>query len=277
MEFQLGDARIHFEVMGTGRPIVMLHGWPYDHTQMKYDMEPIFTRRPNWQRIYIDLPGMGRTEGLPWVSSSDDILALLEQIIRNVISNNRFLVAGMSYGGYLARGLVYKLGSKIDGVLLNVPSAEYPPKPANLPIRSVVVRNANIISRARSEQLALFTQDDAVVSENASALEYARMLAAIRPANGTFLARLRPNRPFSFDVDTPLMPFNAPSLIILGRQDHLVGYARQLSFVDNYRRATVVVMDGAGHYAWGERPILCESLTADWLSRVEEYAEAEGQ
>lgn len=31
MECKLEDNTIHYEMIGEGRPLVMLHGWPADH------------------------------------------------------------------------------------------------------------------------------------------------------------------------------------------------------------------------------------------------------
>ncbi|MEA0562741.1 alpha/beta fold hydrolase [Lysinibacillus irui] len=61
---QIKKANIYYEVIGTGTPIIMLHGFSPDHRLMKGCMEPIFDGREGWKRIYLDLPGMGRTTEL---------------------------------------------------------------------------------------------------------------------------------------------------------------------------------------------------------------------
>lgn len=237
---------------------------------MVFEMERHFTQRAGWQRIYLDLPGMGKTPSADWISSSDDVLNVLEQFIDRLVPNQRFLVAGLSYGGYLARGLVYRRGAEIDGVLLSVPSTGYPAE--DLPPRNRVVRNEKVVAQAHIENIVWF--EDEVVSENEGVLKYAGIINAMPPGDEAFLRRLRRNRVFSFDVDAPPRPLEAPSLFILGRQDHLVGYRRQWQLLENYPRATFAVLDGAGHLAWGEKTTLCEALVSDWLDRVEEWKEA---
>ena len=270
LECKLDGITLYYEIAGEGTPLLMLHGWSYDHTHMIFEMERHFASRPGWQRIYLDLPGMGKTPGIDWISSSDDVLSVLEQFIDRLVPNQRFIVVGLSYGGYLARGLVYRRGAEIDGVLLSVPSTGYPAK--ELPLRSKVVRDVKIVDQARIENIAWF-EDDAV-SENVGALDYARIINAIPPSDESFLNRLRKNRIFSFDVDAPPRPFEAPSLFIMGRQDHAVGYRRQWLLLENYPRATFAVLDGAGHLVWGEKTVLCEALVNDWLDRVEAWMKA---
>ena len=130
----------------------------------------------------------------------------------------------------------------------------------------------NIVAQAHAENIAWF--EDEVVSENSGVLDYARIINAMPPGDEVFLRRLRRNRVFSFDVDSPPRPLEAPSLFILGHQDHAVGYRRQWRLLENYPRATFAVLDGAGHLVWGEKTALCETLVNDWLDRVEVWTKA---
>ena len=51
---QVTNATIYYEEIGVGQPIIMLHGFTPDHRLMKGCMEPIFTQREGWKRIYLD-------------------------------------------------------------------------------------------------------------------------------------------------------------------------------------------------------------------------------
>jgi hypothetical protein len=49
-----------------------------------------------------------------------------------------------------------------------------------------------------------------------------------------------------------------------------VGYERQLQLLPEFPRATVAVVDMAGHYLGRvERPKVFNALVCDWLERVE--------
>src|SRR5437016_12355859 len=81
MKCDLGDFAIFYETYGTGRPIVMLPGRPSDHRIMLRFMEPLFTQRDGWLRLYPDLPGTGRTPGVGRLARHeqmvDAVLALI--------------------------------------------------------------------------------------------------------------------------------------------------------------------------------------------------------
>ena len=72
-------------------------------------------------------------------------------------------------------------------------------------------------------------------------------------------------------MDNLSEPFLGPSLIITGRQDAIAGYRDVWNILENYPRATYVVLDRAGH-ALEEKEDLVRVLINEWLDRVEEYA-----
>jgi len=117
MECQVRDITMYYEEVGAGRPLLLLHGWPLDHRHIANDMEPLFADRIRWRRLCPDLPGMGRTRAADWITCQDQMLDLVIDFIDTVAPGERFVVAGTSYGAYLARGLVHHRGAQIDGLL----------------------------------------------------------------------------------------------------------------------------------------------------------------
>ena len=65
-------------------------------------------------------------------------------------------------------------------------------------------------------------------------------------------------------------PDHGPTLFVLGRQDSVVGYRGAFALMDGYPRATVAVLDRAGHGLPWEQPELFAALGSDWLDRVEQ-------
>ncbi len=267
MECELGRITFNYETVGEGRPILMLHGWPLDHTQMVFEMERHFVAHRGWRRIYVDLPGMGRTPGPEWVTCEDQVLELLEEFIDSVVAGERFAVAGSSYGAYLALGLVHRRAGRIEGVLMSVPGLL---QDENLPACVKIHEDRDIMDAARSEAMGWL--EAMAVSQNVSLLEYARVVQAMAPADERFLERLFTGRKFSFDAGTLPEPFPAPALILTGRQDSACGYSGAWKLLEQFPRATFAVLDGAGHMMWGEQPAVCSVLVSEWLDRVERWS-----
>ncbi|MBN1982205.1 MAG: alpha/beta hydrolase [Chitinivibrionales bacterium] len=76
MIYEHPRAQIYYEVIGSGVPIVNIHGFYTDHRIMKGFMEPLFADQERFQRIYFDLPHMGKTKADKEIDSTDSIFRL---------------------------------------------------------------------------------------------------------------------------------------------------------------------------------------------------------
>ena len=77
----------------------------------------------------------------------------------------------------------------------------------------------------------------------------------------------------SFDVDELPAPFRKPALFVLGRQDAVTGFRGVLKLLEAYPRATVALLDRAGHGLPWEQEELFRAIVGEWLSRVEEFVD----
>ena len=269
MECELDNIKIYYEVYGDGYPVLNLHGWPVDHRIMKGCMELIFETRPNYKRIYFDLPGMGKTKGEDWIKGTDDYLKIIIEFIEKIIPNEHFIIVGESYGGYLARGLIKKMQNLIDGVLFLVPVIIPYGEQRDLPEPIILIKDKNIVSKLSSFEKEIFEDVATVINQKVWERGKEEGLSGIKIANIEFLEKVKENYAFSFDVELLNDKFTKPTLFLLGRQDSSVGYRDAWKIIENYPRATFVVLDTAGHILQIEQEELFNTLANDWLNRVE--------
>jgi len=276
MECKLPDITVHYEEYGEGMPILMLHGYTPDHRLMTGCMEPIMSERRGWRRIYLDLPGMGKTRGEQWITSSDQMLDVVLQFIDQVLPGQRFLVAGESYGGYLAQGIVYWRPEMVDGLFLlcSVVIARHADR--EVPPPTVLVENPALMASLSTADAEEFGSMAVVQDETGWQRFRNEIMPGLAAADQPFLAKVREQFEFSFDVITPAMTFEAPTLILAGRQDASVGYRDAWRILEQYPRATFAVLDRAGHNLQIEQATLFSVLMSEWLDRVEEYIRLRG-
>jgi pimeloyl-ACP methyl ester carboxylesterase len=233
--------------------------------------EPIFAKRQGWERIYPDLPGMGKTEGPEWLVSQDQVLDVLVEFIGRVIPSERFTVAGLSYGGLLAQGLVHRHADRMDGLLLLAPSMG-PEETRDLPSHYVLHREPINFEEVAEENVTGFKNMAVVQTQEHFEAWKRDIIPGVKAADDEFLGRLRKNYAFSFDIAALSEPFTKPALFLHGRQDNVCGYRDAWKVLESYPRATYAVLDRAGHSLQMEQPVLFEGLTGEWLDRVEEAA-----
>jgi len=275
MDCKLKDITVHYELLGEGRPIIMLHGWSLDHRYMVSDMEPLFRQRDGWKRIYLDLPGHGRTPGKDWITNQDKILDVVLDFIDNIISGQRFVVVGSSAGAYLARGVVHHRSASIDGLLLTVPLIVADDAKRHVPSPVTLVADSALVSELEPDGTEWLFQIPVIQSRKVFDYIRANFLSASKTGDQAFQAKIREhpeNYAFSFDVDALPKPCPAPTLIVTGRQDSVAGYRDAWEILENYPRGTFVVLDRSGHFLDIEQEDLFHALVGEWLDRVEEYA-----
>ena len=271
MECNLDRIIVHYEMEGEGKPILMLHGWPLDYRCLFGCMEPIFQSRSGWKRIYLDLPGMGRTPGVDWITSHDQMLDVVLDFVDQVISGESFAVAGLSYGGYLAQGIVYRRPQQLAGVALIATSVHTTQR--TLPGKITLVQDDELMGRMTPDEAQGFGYVAVVQNQRIYDRWFDELELGYRLRDDQFLNQIADDL-FSFDLAALSRPFEKPALMIAGRQDHCVGYRDQWDILENYSRATFVVLDRAGHMLYIEQESLFNALVNEWLDRIEESAAA---
>ncbi|MCT4631445.1 MAG: alpha/beta hydrolase [Firmicutes bacterium] len=268
MYIDINDVRVHYEIEGNGIPLLCIHGYYADHRLMKGMMEAIIGHM-NIKRIYLDLPGMGLTENYSSIKSADDFVSLICDFVDEIIPEERFLIAGFSYGGYLSRAVHKKKRELVDGIVLVCPAIYSDRKMRELPKQEILLLDENIDDH--------FTELEKVAFNKVSVIQdvkvYERYKKEILVSNGLcdfkFLVRmLKNNYSVSFDVDHIESLYEMPALIICGRQDSVVGYKDAFGILSNYKHIDYHVIDGAGHNVHFEREELFNSIVLEWFERV---------
>jgi pimeloyl-ACP methyl ester carboxylesterase len=280
MEYSIKDVTISYEIIGSGRPVFMIHGWGPDHRLMKGCMEPVFQPlKQSWKRIYFDLPGMGRTKGKPWITGSDQMLEVMLAFIDGIIPGERFILAGESYGGYLARGLLKKRPAMIDGMLLICPAtAPWVVTPegidkGDVPPLRVLERDPTLLQSLSEADRKQFESINVLQNARVWVRFRDEILPGLQMMDADFLENsLGKNVPFGFAVDQLDQPYDKPVLMLMGRQDCSVGYRDIWRVIENYPRASFVILDKAGHNLQIEQDVLFTGLVTEWLNRVSEGA-----
>lgn len=257
-----GGASLHFDAMGHGPTVLILHGAYSTRDETRAAFEPVLERLDTCRRIYLDLPAMGDSPAHDTVRTSQAVVDLLEEFIDHEIGGAPLRLIGHSYGGHLARGLAARRTPQVAGLCLVSPLV--PTAMTGDPHR--------VVERAGdpSEWLDADLIDDFVgyfVIHTPQTAE--RFRAAVAPAIGRFDADrvAEMMSAWRLDPDPDSSPLDMPTLIMSGRHDSLVGHRGQMDLMDLYPDATVVAVADAGHALVHERPDLLAAHVRNWDER----------
>lgn len=272
MFYNYSNIKIYYEVIGSGKPIIILHGLGCNLDLMKYCMEPIFETLSTYKRIYIDLPGMGKSSSQLKFANSDKILEILISFV-NHITNDNFLLVGESYGGYLARGVLSRFKERVDGIMLLCPVVIPNYSKRIIPDTNIKFKDEAYLKKLDTNERTNFCKYAILANEQTHERYKKEILSGLEKADDIFISQLEQNYTFTFDVDNLIreINFTKPTLFICGRQDTCVGYKDLWSLIEDYPRATFSVIDVAGHNLQIEQSELFNSLVCNWILRVEKY------
>jgi pimeloyl-ACP methyl ester carboxylesterase len=257
VEHAVGDVPVHYVEHGEGVPVLALHGAGVDHREVMACLEPVLGALSGYRRIYLDLPGMGRTPAPETISSADDVLDVLLAFIDGVLGDVPLLVAGHSAGGYYAQAIAGRRREQVVGLALLCPLLG---RIHDVPEHAVTVRSGDLGDDGFRDYFTVQTAETLHRYET-----YVRPASEL--ADEAALARIGER----WDVTTPApVPYRRPTLLVTGRQDSTVGYARAWELLEHYPHATFAVLDRAGHALPHEQPELLRGLVTEWLDRVRE-------
>jgi pimeloyl-ACP methyl ester carboxylesterase len=253
MQSRIGD--VHYVEHGEATPVLVLHGAGVDHQETEACFEPALGAHGAHRRIYPDLPGMGHTPAPASLRSADDVLDILLGFAEEVVGTDPALVLGHSAGAYYAQGIAARRPGWVAGLALVCPLLAG--------IRDVPAHRAVIPADGLGDEEF---RSYFVVQTPEMLDRYQRFVApAAALVDQAAMERIGERWELSTHQG---VPYDGPTLVVAGRQDSTVGYAAAADLLNYYPRATLAVLDGAGHALPHEQPSLLASLLDDWLARV---------
>lgn len=248
-------------------PLVALHGNGVDH-RMLLGLDDVLAASGGWERIYPDLAGFGRTPALDAPGGLPELADWTAAMVRDVVGDRPFALIASSLGGLLARHVVAAVSDQVRGLALLAPVVDPVPSRRSLPPFEVRERDEELLASLDAGDRLEFEGLTARQVRDVWELFRETVLPGVRVADAEAGARLWENYVLDMPETSLAQPCEAPTLIVTGRQDHIVGYTDQLALLEHYPRATYLLLDDAGHNPQLEQPTLVAAALRDWSRRV---------
>lgn len=253
---------------GQGIPMIILHGYEIDQVAMIASLEPLMGNR-SIERIYMDLPGMGMSQHYESIKNADDMIGELISLVSHLVGDQAFIIAGLSYGGYLARGIVRHFRQQIKGILLIVPVVDPDFKNRRLPAHEVLYEETAFIKKLSPEVLQEARELSVVITEKGMARKAKEIFPAIERGDQIFLERYqKEGYKASYDVDEFNHTIMSPVCVIAGKQDSVVGFMDQYDLSLQYKYSHFAALNEAGHDLNYEQEAVFNQLVISWLDQV---------
>ncbi|MEP6707876.1 MAG: alpha/beta fold hydrolase [Pyrinomonadaceae bacterium] len=237
-----------FEDEGNGPAIVLLHGFPFDRTMWRDQVEWL---RSSYRLIAPDLRGLGETRSPGEVATMDqmarDVAALLDQL-----EIDRAIICGLSMGGYVAFEFCHSFPARVHALVLAGTRA---PADSEQEKESRERQTARMLAEGMKgiaeETLPKLLTPETLMRKPEVVKRVREMIERSDP-NGAAAAQrgMAARRDYSGD----LAQINVPTLIVVGREDSIrpVGDAEFLH--RRIRNSRLEIIDEAAHVSNLEQP-----------------------
>ncbi|HRN37853.1 MAG TPA: alpha/beta fold hydrolase [Flavobacteriales bacterium] len=253
---------LHYGEAGTGLPLVLLHGFPLDHTLWFPQLESLAGVA---RVIAPDLRGFGRSPEASATTAMEvhaqDVKQLLDRI-----GITRAVVGGLSMGGYVALAFAEMYPEMLQGLILcntrAVADGEAARRRREITALKALDGGVPELSRNMVGQLISIHSAKAqpglgrlveamLIRQSASAWAASSRGMAIRPDRTPLLAKLQ-----------------VPALVITGSRDTLILPAESEAMAAKLPHAELVVIPDVGHLSNLEAPSAFNAAVRKFLHCV---------
>ena len=278
---EIDGARVHYLDVGTGDPIVLVHGLAGQIQHLTYSLTEALKGR--YRLIFVDRPGAGYSERATGASARLPTQAATVAALIRTLGLDKPLLVGHSLGGAVALATALDHSDVVGGLALIAPLTHPQPTPPKalegLAIASPTMRR--LVSMTLATPVSMRTGRDKLIDifgPNPVPLDFG--------TRGAALLGLRPKAFYAassdlvaVNEDLPSMVGRYPSLripigVLYGINDRILSPAVQGEpMVAAVPGLTLEMIDGQGHML----PITAVDRTAAFLSGMMEKVRAGGQ
>jgi pimeloyl-ACP methyl ester carboxylesterase len=258
-----GGARIHYEVVGRGRVLVLLEGLGYGSWMWRNQIDALSRTHC---LVVVDNRGISPSAALPGPYS-------IEQFARDALATldaegiDRASFLGVSMGGFIAQSVAALSPDRVERLVLVSTS---PGGPGALPMPPItwaeltrLVPGETAADRlGRTMALALTPEFVRTRREELAELIKLRLAAPQDLAQWMFQAQSA----LTFDATMADRQFERPVLLMTGTQDRVVPWTNSLLLFHLFPSSTVVLFRGQNHLPFLERAAEFNREVAEFLA-----------
>ncbi|MEO8496540.1 MAG: alpha/beta fold hydrolase [Planctomycetota bacterium] len=246
---KLSDATLNVADVGSGPTLLLVHGFPLDHSMWQHQLESLSDA---YRVVAPDLRGFGAstgaTETITMERFADDLAELLDRL--DIAEPVTF--CGLSMGGYVAWQFWRRHASRLARLILcdtrAAADSEDAARGRGEMAKRVLSEGSTIIAEAMLPKLFA----ESTIREQADIVEATRqVMQATAPMTVAGALRGMAQRP---DMTSELPKIDVPTLVICGEHDAIVPVAEMRSIADVLPNASFVAVPRSGHMAPLEAP-----------------------
>lgn len=263
MKKAIRGIEIGFDDEGTGSPVVLLHGYPFNRTMWRDQVEEL---KRHHRVIVPDLRGHGETTVTPGVATMEDmardVAALLESL-----EVRRPVLGGLSMGGYVALAFCRLSELKVRSLVLADTRAQADTEEAKRNREQQAEKALSEGMEGIADGLLPKLLAPETVSQRPDVVKRVRdMIVATNPEGAAAALRGMAQRPNQIPFLSNII---APTLILVGSEDALTPVTDSELMNREIGGSRLRIIEDAGHVSNIERSKEFNRVLVEFLNDIE--------
>ncbi len=249
---KVNDIEIAYQIRGHGPPLLMVHGFPLDHSMWRFQFEVLATR---YQVISPDLRGFGQSSRGRAPISMKQFAHDLAGLLDTLTITQPITYCGLSMGGYIGWEFWKHYPSKIHRLIQCDTRSAGDSAPMARGRRQMAARiteqgSQGSILAADTMIPRLFSPQSA----QATPERVSQLRDVIASSNPQMIAETQLALASRNDASTWLPKIQIPTLLICGELDQISPVEQMQTMAEALPDAALEIIDGVGHMAPLENP-----------------------
>ena len=259
----IGDIDVNAEVRGDGQPLLLVHGFPLDHTMWQHQIDAF---ADSCQVIAPDLRGFGQSDMTTDAVSMEQFADDLSNLLKAMGIDRPVTFCGLSMGGYIAWQFIARHAQQLNGLVLCDTRAAADSEE----MKQSRAEAAEAVLRDGPQKLTdamipkLFCEK--TVESNPEIVAETR--AVMMQTSPTTIAAALAGMAQRHDATESLGQINIPTTVICGQFDIITPPSEMRSVADAIPNAEYFEITNAGHMAPLENPAEVNIAIRSLLDRV---------
>lgn len=258
---ELRDATLNVADVGSGPTLLLVHGFPLDHSMWRYQLEAL---ADGYRVVAPDLRGFGASTGATDTITMEQLADDMAELLDRLEISEPITFCGLSMGGYVAWQFWRRHANRLARLILcdtrAVADTEEVARGRRVMAERVLSEGSSIMSDAMLPKLF----SDRAVREQAEIIEATRqVIEATSPATIAGALRGMAQRP---DMTGELPNIAVPALVLCGQHDVISTIDEMRSIAGTLPNARFAEVSGSGHMTTLEAPDAVNAAIRQFLA-----------
>lgn len=263
MLIQVNDTELNIEDRGSGKPLLLIHGFPLNLEMWQPQVENLAN---HYRVIAIDLRGHGYSPPTPGPYTMDLLSDDCADVLKSLGVREPVILCGLSMGGYISFAFFRRHPNLVSGMILAATRAGADADQVRANRDKAIADTIQYGTQPVLEGMLPILMSPKTYQQQPEVVQFVSEIIARTTGDGIISAMQgMKNRPDSSRI---LQQINVPTLIIHGADDQIISLTDSQAMQAGIPNSKLQIIQDAGHLPNLEQPGIFNSAVFSFMASI---------